>query len=421
MKKYILVLPLLLSLFVHAPNAQAQYTPTPNIGMEIPSNGSQNWNVPLNYNFNRLDQLLSGQIAIPALSITGNLTVDGTVTAGSFVGVGGGTFPTISGTPTTGQCAYWPTPSTIGGFDCSSLTPGGAQFSLQYKNGTVLGGASFTGLVKLNGTSSAPSAAVGGDIVDALTASNSSVPDSDGLAGVGVSGTAAANYVPIASNGTTAVWGQLTQDMILPGFTISTFSGGSNVEIGASVVNPAFTASYSSTPTSATITNTDGTDSPHNLTTPFTSATITGTFVKTTQTTTTFTLTAIKTSTKTASQTINWLPRVFGGVGAAGATSSVTASGTTAILSNSAVLASLGLSASQVGSTFGPFSPSGQKIYLLLIGGTHTFKDASTGFAFAFNTPTAVSFVNANGSTVSMFLYESSNTLTGTFSVQVVN
>lgn len=74
----------------------AQFTPTPNIGMEIPSNGSTNWNIPLNYNFNRLDQLLSGNLPLPALTITGNLTVGGTVTAGGFIGAGGTSLATAS-------------------------------------------------------------------------------------------------------------------------------------------------------------------------------------------------------------------------------------------------------------------------------------------------------------------------------------
>ncbi len=42
--------------------SSAQTTPTPNIGLEIPSNGSTNWNLPLNFNFNLLDQLLGGKL-----------------------------------------------------------------------------------------------------------------------------------------------------------------------------------------------------------------------------------------------------------------------------------------------------------------------------------------------------------------------
>lgn len=38
--------------------AHAQTILTPNIGLQIPSAGSTNWNIPLNYNFNLLDQLI---------------------------------------------------------------------------------------------------------------------------------------------------------------------------------------------------------------------------------------------------------------------------------------------------------------------------------------------------------------------------
>lgn len=244
-----------------------------------------------------------------------------------------------------------------------------------------------------------------------------------GSTAISLSGTEAASFVPVGVNSTSAVLRQLTLDDLAPGFSITSFTGGSVVEVGATVTNPAFAATYSATPVSAQITNTDGINSPFVMTTPFTSATITGSFVHTTITTTTFTLSAVSTSTRTATQAINWQARVFPGVGATGATSSVTASGTTAVLSNGAVLPSGGLygtSAQLVGSLF-TVSPSAQKVYLLLIGGSHTFKDATTGFTFAFNSPTAVSFVNANGSTVAMFLYESTNTLSGTFTVQVVS
>jgi len=214
---------------------------------------------------------------------------------------------------------------------------------------------------------------------------------------------------------------QLDQDDILPGFSITGFVGGSTVEIGSTVTNPTFTASYSNTPTSATISNTDGIDSPLSLVSPFTSGTVVGSFVHASAATTVFTLTAQGTSTKTATQATNWKPRSFGGVGAAGATGA-TASGTSAVLTGATgTLGSVGLTNSNVGATYGPLAPSSQKIYLLLIGGSHTFKDAVTGFAFAFNSPTSVSFVNVNGDTVAMYLYESTNLLTGTYSILVAS
>lgn len=64
--------------------------PTPNIGLQIPATGSNNWYIPLNYNFSKLDQLLSGNIAIPALRVTNDVVIGGTVTANAF-STGGGT------------------------------------------------------------------------------------------------------------------------------------------------------------------------------------------------------------------------------------------------------------------------------------------------------------------------------------------
>lgn len=205
-------------------------------------------------------------------------------------------------------------------------------------------------------------------------------------------------------------------------FSITSFSGAQVVELGATVTNPTFAATYSSLPDSASITNTDGTDSPHVLTTPFTSATITGGFTKTAQVSVTFTLTALQgAQTSTAAQAISWKPAIFGGIGAPGATSSVTATGTTAVLSTGDALARAQVGNETVGETFGPYSPSGVSVYLLLTGGSHTFVDAGTGLPMAFNSPTAVSFVNDHGVTVSMFLYQSTNILFGTYTPKVAS
>lgn len=240
---------------------------------------------------------------------------------------------------------------------------------------------------------------------------------------IAVTGTPAnTSQVWVATSTSTAAPRQLTQDDILPGFSITSFNGGSTVEIGATVTNPAFTASYTSTPASANITNTDGIDSPLVLTVPYTSGTVVGSFSKTTQASTGFTLTAVGSTTRTAGQNINWQPRSFGGVGTGGATGA-TASALNAVLAGATgTLSNAGLSASNVGQTYGPYSPSTQKVYLLLVGCGHTsFKDGETGFAFAFNSPTSFGFTNINGVTVAMCLYESTNVLTGTFQPIVQN
>jgi hypothetical protein len=206
------------------------------------------------------------------------------------------------------------------------------------------------------------------------------------------------------------------------GFTITSFTGGQAGELGQSFVNPSFAATYSSSPTSASITNTDNINSPHALSTPFTSATLSGTFVHTSSGSTVFTLTASNGVTQsTATQLFTWAERIFAGLGAAGATSSVTAAGTTAVLSTSDILPSAGLGVEDVGQTFGPFSPSGQAIYLLLNGGAHTFTDAITGFPFAMNAPLTVTFTNQYGVVLTMYLYQSTNALTGTFEPKVAS
>lgn len=287
-------------------------------------------------------------------------------------------------------------------------------------------------------------AATGSGVIHATQIKNvvvSSIPPGTGQVLTATSPTAASWETPSAGGGVTSLntlTGALTLAVgsglsisqsgstitisIASVFVINSFTGGRTVELGFAVVNPAFSASYSITPTSASITNTDSIDSPLTLTTPFTSGTVTGSFSHTTAGyTTTFQLSATQGTTQNATQTIVWQPRIFGGVGATGATSSVTASGTTAVLSTTDVLATAQLGAEAVGQTFGPYTPSGQCIYLLLMGGTHTFIDAGTGFPLVFNTPTAVSFVNANGVTVSMFLYQTTNALFGTYTPKVAS
>jgi hypothetical protein len=67
---------------------------TPNLSLNQPVIGSNNWGGPLNYNFGQLDSFLSGVLPIPALNVTGNVNIGGTVTAGAFSGLDGATFLT---------------------------------------------------------------------------------------------------------------------------------------------------------------------------------------------------------------------------------------------------------------------------------------------------------------------------------------
>lgn len=239
------------------------------------------------------------------------------------------------------------------------------------------------------------------------------------------SGGSSTTYVIAGTGITVTGTGTLTNPYVIStstGFGIASFTGAQSGELGQTYTNPSFAVTYSGTPTGASITNTDSVDSPYTLTTPFTSANLTGSFSHSTTHTTTFTLTATNGVTSpTATLNFTWNERIFAGVGTAGATSTVTASGTTAVLSTTDVLPSAGLGAETVGQTFGTFNPSGQVIYLLLTGSSHTFVDTVSGFPLPFNAPTTVTFVNQYGTSLTMYLYQTTNSLTGTFIPKVVS
>jgi hypothetical protein len=204
-------------------------------------------------------------------------------------------------------------------------------------------------------------------------------------------------------------------------FAILSFTGiAASLELGAMLVNPTWAATYSELPASANITNTDGIDSPLVLTTPFASGAITGTFTKTTAASTTFTLSATQGSTQTAMQVVNWNPRIFSGTGTSGGATGATASGTSAVLvGDTGTLPSAGLGAETVGQTFVFTGLTGEYIYLILTGGSHTFVDANTGFPFAMNAPVSITFTNVNGVNVNMFIYQCPNGLFGNYSPRI--
>jgi hypothetical protein len=250
-----------------------------------------------------------------------------------------------------------------------------------------------------------------------LTSSGGTTPDIDIEAG------STAGDVIIWS-GSDWIIRQLTQDDILPGFTIDSFTvSGGTVEVGATVTNPTITASYSATPASANVTNTASIDSPLDLTTPFTAGTVVGAFTKTSATAVDFTLTAVSTGgvTKTAGAAITWEFRTFAGVGTAGATSA-TASSTNAVLNGGAgTLPSAGLFGSIVGQAFS-LTPASQNCYILTphTASAHTWKDLNTGLPFAMNAPITFSFTNEEGVASSYDLYQSTNVLSANFDIEAV-
>lgn len=340
----------------------------------------------------------------------------------------------ISGTPVTGyvleatssSAATWQNPSTsltLGGDVTGSA---GANTVGKIQNNTVTGGALTKGqFFVATSTSNWAATTLSGDVSESgVTAGLLTMT---GIQSVPVANTSPVqSAVPVYDTVVTKYdIRQLTQDDIGPGFTITSFTGGSIVEVGATVTNPSFTASYSTAAASASITNTDGLDSPHVLTTPFTSATIIGSFTHNTITSVTFTLSATAAVTKTANQFISYLARTFSGVGTAGATSATASGNNATLVGASGTLTGTspdgGLFSSIVGQVFGSFSPSSQKIYILTphTGSAHTFKDQN-GFTFAMNVPTTFSFTNQNSSSISMDLYESTNLLSTNFTITVV-
>ena len=85
-------------------------TVTPNIGLQVPGFDQANWQVPINYDLNLLDQIFGGLVTVPSLSVV-ELTVENFVIANlialldsSFVAeTPAGTAPT-----TTYTCSHIP-------------------------------------------------------------------------------------------------------------------------------------------------------------------------------------------------------------------------------------------------------------------------------------------------------------------------
>lgn len=128
--------------FVFAANAQV--TPvTPNIGLRVPLYNTQNWNVPLNYNFNLLDQLLSGKSPLPALSVTGTMNIPA---------------PTLNNVTGLTQCLHVNSSGTVSGTgsDCDNIslqtnsTPNASQSTLNFSNTNPAAPSGYTNVLWQN-------------------------------------------------------------------------------------------------------------------------------------------------------------------------------------------------------------------------------------------------------------------------------
>jgi hypothetical protein len=110
--------------------ASAQTISTPNIGLLEPAAGSTNWNLPLNYNFNLLDQLIGATLQ----SVGVGLSLKPVFGTGS---------PTISCTPTNqGQQYFDTSTSPFTGYVCNNSSWSGTGSSSTggpFPNGLVYG------------------------------------------------------------------------------------------------------------------------------------------------------------------------------------------------------------------------------------------------------------------------------------------
>lgn len=118
---------------------------TPNVGLNIPAIGSNNWGGPLNFNFSLLDQYFGGTKSVPNFSVSGNMTVTGTISAGTFSGLNGSYFLQSSlfnqpnGVPQLNSAGMIP----------ASLISGGGIITVAYStvpsfNGSQAGGFNMT-------------------------------------------------------------------------------------------------------------------------------------------------------------------------------------------------------------------------------------------------------------------------------------
>lgn len=183
----------------------------------------------------------------------------------------------------------------------------------------------------------------------------------------------------------------LTMDLIGPAFD-ATFSGGGTVEDGATITNPSFSATYTSTPTSVTIHDSVNA-TPANVPLPATSITRTGTRVLTgLGTTWTFTLTATQgaiVKTKTATYTSK--RRLYYGAAADGTF-------------NAAFITALGSSVlvSSFGQTLTGSVLAGQRFVFAHDESMGAPDVTADGFATELNVlATGVSVTNANGVVIS--------------------
>jgi hypothetical protein len=229
-------------------------------------------------------------------------------------------------------------------------------------------------------------------------------------------------YAVLMENpGGTLVFQKLTEDMIDPGFTISSFAktapnaGTLTYRRGDSITGVSSSSTYvSGPPLSASIANsfvgsTSGGDinpGVWTINSPFAIGSLAGTVKREgsdlgSDPGMVVTLTANGTVSDQASFQVNWTRDVYYGVGVAGLITEVDIES----------LAFSVLSSTRVRTLI--VSPSNQKVYYAYPKAYGTASFTLNGFPASFNTPSEVSVTNVNGVTSTYYVYESTNLLTG--------
>lgn len=219
------------------------------------------------------------------------------------------------------------------------------------------------------------------------------------------------------------LWAPITQDQVQAGFSIALAlnSGGAGpLELGATWT-PTFNVTYSSGGSTAeTIHDTDGgTASIQGSANPVQgpSTTYTKSAVNATEGVFVSATSAGGTSKNSNTITMTFEPRCWAGVGSAGATG---LNGTTGALVGATGTLTGQLQTSRASTN--SETPSNQCIYVSYPTsfGLGTFTDLNTGFTFSMNAPSTVTVVNANGVSLSYYLYQSTqSTLNTNFNVKV--
>ena len=210
----------------------------------------------------------------------------------------------------------------------------------------------------------------------------------------------------------TLAFKSIHQSMIVPSLDISAFAktGATSVEVGATVTNPAFTATYNHAPTTACIVDDQGSASVDVIGTPE-GFTYVHAYTKNSYgQSVLFTLTANDGyGADTATATVQWLQKVFYGVGAAGGTTEAFIEG----------LATNALTSTK-NRTFTVTAGGAEKIYYAYRtaygGATFTVGGFTGGFVQVSST---ISVTNAFGFAENYTLYESDNVGLGLTTVTV--